>query len=151
MSKRTIIYIRTEQDSPDGIKLQHEACATFCKEHDLTVVGTLAEIASGYGLSDRPKLDILRQMVRDGAVDVVVVYNLGRLTRSTEELTVLVQEAETHHVDVVSIFELLPGEDITPLRAEAMISERERAATVLCRIEQDRIARHRLAAQAQFR
>jgi DNA invertase Pin-like site-specific DNA recombinase len=133
--KRAVIYIRTVNQNGTNIQRQHHVCSDFCKTHHLEVVGTLAEVSNGYGLSNRPKLDDLRRMMQEGVVEVVV-ESLSRLSRNTDELIPFVQEAEIHHVDVVSVFELVPGEDITPLRAEAMTRERERAATVLALIDQ---------------
>jgi DNA invertase Pin-like site-specific DNA recombinase len=141
MGNRTVIYIRiAPPEQGDGCesyaKLQHDACLIFCRRHGLEVVGTLVDVTCEVGLDHRPKLDELRQMICKRQIDVVVVYNLGRLSPSTADLVILASEAKAHEVTIYSIFELVPTGMISPLMAEAMTYERERAAIVLSEIEQ---------------
>jgi len=130
-SKRTVIYLRTAATDEAYTRLQYDACLRFCKQHHLMVVETLADISSGEEIADQPKLKELHLMMQMGYMDVVIVQSLGRLSRNPTELLAIVCEAEAHGVGIYSIFELVPGEDITPLRAEAMVQERERAAMLL--------------------
>src|SRR5579884_440997 len=113
MSKRAILYIRTARLEPEAkgesyLQRQHNACVNLCQQKGLDVVGTLIEVAAGNGLHDRPKLDELRWMVREGCVDVVIVQSLSRLSRQTDELVALIREAEEHGVTIFSVFESLP-------------------------------------------
>lgn len=147
MSKRAIIYCRamSRDQSAAGqsyLQRQHDACLAFCQQHDLAVVGTLAEVASGYDLHYRPKLDELRRMLHEQWMDVVIVHCLGRLSRRTDELAALMNEAETHHISIYSVREMPPGETLTPLQINAMLLERERAAVVASHSERRDRAKH---------
>jgi len=140
MGKRAIIYLRTAMperpnEGESFLYRQHNACLHFCEHHEMEVVGTITEVASGNGLHDRLKLDELRQMVRDRHVDIVIVYNLGRLGRWTDDLVTLTYEVEKHSVAIVSVFELLPIDSITPLQAQAMTLERQRASAIYAQME----------------
>jgi DNA invertase Pin-like site-specific DNA recombinase len=53
-----------------------------------TVVATLQEVYTGFELDERPLLSRLRQMMPDGLVDVILVNELDRLTRSQTHLEV---------------------------------------------------------------
>src|SRR5215469_91828 len=123
MGKRAIIYIRTKHPVSVNVQLQHDACNEFCTFHELTIVGTLADVGDGYGLA-RPNLDELREMVRAGAVDVIVVQDFSRLSLDKSELVILAREAEAYHVNIFSVFEVVEGGDVTPLRVEVMTRER---------------------------
>jgi len=98
------------------------------------VAGVLFEVAAGRENEHRPKLAELRQMMRAAQVEVVVVYNVGRLSHSTEELVTLFREAQEHKVDIYSLFALMPTDGITPLYAQAMTCERERVARIFSHI-----------------
>ena len=140
MSKRAILYIRTATperlaEGESYLQRQHNACLNFCNQHEFEVVGALAEVASGNSLHNRPKLDELRQMVREGLVNVVILHSLSRLSRQPDKLVELIREAEKHGVAVFSVIELLPIDDITPLQAQAMTLERQRAAAIYAHME----------------
>jgi DNA invertase Pin-like site-specific DNA recombinase len=137
--KRAVIYIRVKIPEERPIQygnVQHNTCKDFCDRHHMQIVGTFVETTNATNLDNRPKLDEMRQMVCNGYVDAVIVYDLSRLARSQDDLLTLVQEAEEHGVGIYSVFELVPTDTITPLRAEAMVRERERAAMLLAMIDQ---------------
>jgi|SRR5579884_1114978 len=139
MRKRAAIYCRVvagEQstDARSFLKLQHEACIRFCQQHEIAVARSLFEVAAGSENEHRPKLAELRQMVCAAQVEVVVVYNVGRLSHCMEALVTLFREAQEQKVDIYSLFALLPTDGITPLYAQAMTCERERIARIFSHI-----------------
>ncbi|MEO0249548.1 MAG: recombinase family protein [candidate division WOR-3 bacterium] len=113
MGKRAGIYTRvsTEKQGEEGYSLdtQLEACRRYIADHQwqiaLDLEGNPVEIsdrASGSGL-DRPGLERLRDMVADGLLDAVVVYDVDRLAREAGLVYLLEKEfqkggAEVHYV-----------------------------------------------------
>ncbi len=143
--KRAVIYIRipSPEQVHDGLsvtKHQHDACLAFCKRYGYEIIGTFCEIAQGRSLDDRPKLDEVRRMVREGHVDAVVVWDFSRLARRTSDLMVLAREAEQHHVNLLSVFLDVPQKDMSPLQAEAVTRERERISAIYAQIEKQESA-----------
>ncbi len=112
----------------DDGQRQRDACLEFCNKHHLHVVGTIEESGPGYSLEDRPKLDSLRNMIREHLIDAVVVRNLGRLTNNIHNMITIVQEAEQAGVATFSTFGALASPDLSPVRLEALLLERERWA-----------------------
>ncbi len=83
---RAAIYCRvsTEDQEKEGTSLQSqlEACKKMAQErgYDVPEGSIVMETYSGLSL-DRPKLNEVRQWVRDKEVDTVIAYTLDRLSR----------------------------------------------------------------------
>ena len=81
---KAAIYCRvsTEDQEREGTSLQTqlEACLKYCQDKCFDVAYRFSEACSGLTL-DRPKLNELRELVRDKQIDVVVIYCLDRLSR----------------------------------------------------------------------
>ena len=92
---RVAIYIRwsTEEQS-DGTTLieQREGCEFYVKSQGWFVNPTLTFIDDGYsGASlERPGIRQIRQMVRQGEIDCIVVLKIDRLSRNIVDATQLV-------------------------------------------------------------
>ena len=109
---RCAIY--TRKSSEDGLEqafnsldAQREACAAFVlsqKHEGWTVLSTLYDDGgfSG-GTMDRPALQRLLGDLREGKVDVVVVYKIDRLTRSLFDFAKIVEAFDARGVSFVSI------------------------------------------------
>ena len=102
---RVAIYIRwSTEDQGDGTTLavQSEACRHYLLSQGWAVRDDLIFIDDGFsgGSLDRPALTRLRQAVRQGLVDCVVVFRLDRLSRSViDTVTLVLQEwADLTHV-----------------------------------------------------
>lgn len=95
MVQRAVVYSRVSTDAQerDGTSLgtQKRACLEYAK--DLLVVDDIRDTASGSSL-DRPGIERLRQLLRQGAVDVVVAYAVDRLSRNQNHIGILFDEAE---------------------------------------------------------
>ena len=89
------VYIRwSTEDQGHGhtLEIQRESCRYYCLSQGWGVRDDLTFIDNGYsgGNLDRPALTRLRQEVRSGNVDCVVVYKLDRLSRNVKDIINLV-------------------------------------------------------------
>ena len=83
MSKAaTYCRVSTDNQEAEGTSLQTQlgGCLEYCQDKGYEVAHRLSETYSGLTL-DRPKLNELRELVRTGDINVVVVYCLDRLSR----------------------------------------------------------------------
>ena len=120
--KAAIYYrVSTEDQEKEGTSLQTqlENCHNYCQSKGYDVANRFSEAYSGLTL-DRPKLNELREIVREDAIDVLVVYCLDRLSRNATDGVILRDELDKHHVILVSVTEDIDktplGEAITYLR-----------------------------------
>ena len=94
---RAVVYSRVSTDAQerDGTSLdtQERGCLEYARSNDLAVVESIRDTASGYSL-DRRGIERVRQLFREGAVDVVVSYAVDRLSRNQNHIGVLFDEVE---------------------------------------------------------
>ena len=94
---RAITYARvattgqTPGDSP--LNVQEQACLDFARAQGWTVVESVQDVASGLSLV-RPGIERVRQLLCDGAADVLVTGALDRLARDPREVAAFVDEIE---------------------------------------------------------
>lgn len=86
MTSRTVIYARvsTDEQAKDdryGLPSQLKACRKYVAERGYSCQQELLEDFSGAELY-RPELDKLREMAKEGVIDIVVVYDIDRLSRN---------------------------------------------------------------------
>ena len=109
---RCAIY--TRKSSEEGLEqafnsldAQREACAAFVlsQKHEGWVVLPALYDDGGFsgGTMDRPALQRLLGDIREGKVDVVVVYKIDRLTRSLFDFAKIVEAFDARRVSFVSI------------------------------------------------
>ena len=121
--KTVAIYCRVSTDNQEtegtSLQTQLEACLRYCHEKGYEVDHCFSEAHSGLTL-DRPKLNELRELVRNEAIDVVVVYCLDRLSRNATHGVILRDELDKYRIVFESVTEdidkTLLGEAITYLR-----------------------------------
>jgi len=117
--KTAAIYCRVsgEAQEREGTSLdsQREACLAKAKElgYD-TGPFVLSEVGSRLTL-DRPKLNQLRQWVRDKQVDAVIIYVLDRLSGDPVHIVILEDELERHGVQLISVTEDIDSSDLGKL------------------------------------
>jgi site-specific DNA recombinase len=96
-----VIYCRvsTEDQEREGSSLstQLAACREYAINQGWTIVAEYQETASGAN-RNRPKLTIIREMVKSGRVDVLLSYDIDRLTRNQTDLAIVDDECVTHGV-----------------------------------------------------
>ncbi|MGE0705025.1 MAG: recombinase family protein [Vicinamibacterales bacterium] len=132
---RVLVYSRVSTDAQerDGTSLdtQERACLDFVSQQGWRVVEVVRDVASGFSL-DREGIDRVRELLRVGAVDVVVAYAVDRLSRNQNQIGVIfdaVQQAGARLEFVTERFEdTAVGRFI--LAARAFIAEVEREKIV---------------------
>ncbi len=94
---RAIVYSRVSTDAQerDGTSLvtQERASQEYVAADGWTLLESIRDTASGYSL-DRPGIERVRQLLRQGTVDVVVAYAVDRLSRNQNHIGVLFDEVE---------------------------------------------------------
>jgi DNA invertase Pin-like site-specific DNA recombinase len=91
----------------NSLDAQREACEAYIKSQAHEGWRLLPDHYDDGGLSgaslERPALQLLLSEVREGRVDVIVVYKVDRLTRSLADFAKLVEEFDAHEVSFVSV------------------------------------------------
>jgi site-specific DNA recombinase len=91
----------------NSLDAQREACEAYIKSQAHEGWRLLPEHYDDGGLSgaslDRPALQLLLTQVKQGKVDVIVVYKVDRLTRSLADFAKLVEAFDAHEVSFVSV------------------------------------------------
>src|SRR4051812_2241415 len=130
---RAVVYSRvsTDPQESDGTSLdtQERAGVDFCARGNWPVVERIRDAASGFTL-DRAGVGRLRQLLRQGLVDVVVCHAVDRLSRNQNHIGVLfdeIQQAGARLEFVTETFEdTAVGRFILAARAFAGEVEREK-------------------------
>jgi len=116
--KTVAVYCRvsTEDQEKEGTSLQTqlEACLKYCQDKDYDVAYRFSEAYSGLTL-ERPKLGELRELVRAGDIDMIVVYCLDRLSRDPTHGVILTQELEKHNVTIEGVTETVDSSELGKL------------------------------------
>src|SRR5271157_3563348 len=91
----------------NSLDAQREACEAYVKSQAHEGWRLAPERYDDGGLSgaslDRPALQLLLAEVRQGRVDVIVVYKVDRLTRSLADFAKLVETFDAYDVSFVSV------------------------------------------------
>lgn len=115
IDKKTIkSAIYTRKSSEEGLELdfnsldaQREACESYIKsqKHEgwVLVEKEYSDGGISGGTLERPALKELLQDIKDGLVDMIVVYKIDRLTRSLHNFSKLVEVFDKHQTSFVSI------------------------------------------------
>ncbi|HIM17360.1 MAG TPA: recombinase family protein [Dehalococcoidia bacterium] len=96
-SMRAVIYSRVSTDAQerDGTSLetQERECMAYAQAHRWDVIECISEAASGYTL-ERPGMERVRSLLQQGSVDIVLSYEVDRLSRNQNITGVLLDETE---------------------------------------------------------
>lgn len=111
------IYCRvsTEGQEREGTSLQsqQEACMKAAQEQGYEVPERFIALETYSGLSlDRPKLNEVRQWVRDQEVSVVIAYTLDRLSRDPVHFIILQEELKRAGVEIIFVTETNDSSDL---------------------------------------
>lgn len=103
LTPRVAIYCRVSgrRQEQDGTSLdtQEAACRAKAEAEGWTLVeAPTRETHTGTELLQRPGLDRLRGMVRDGTIDYLLSYDPDRLSRSQAHTAILAEEAKLYGV-----------------------------------------------------
>jgi len=115
---RAAIYCRvsTEDQEREGTSLQTQlkGCLDYCQDKGYDTGYRFSEAYSGLKL-ERPKLNELRDLVRSGQIDVIVVYCLDRLSRDPTHGVIVTQELEKHGVKLETVTEDVDNSELGKL------------------------------------
>ena len=96
-STRAVVYTRVSTDAQerDGTSLetQERECLEHARIAGWQVTKCLRDTASGFTL-DRPGIDLIRDMLAEGTVEVVIAYAVDRLSRRQSDVGVLFNEVQ---------------------------------------------------------
>lgn len=99
-SKRTVIYARVSTKDQD-CRRQIEDLRRFADRAGYEVIATLEEKASG-AKNDRAERAKILKMAQARLIDVVLVTELSRWGRSTQDLIATLQELQARNVSIVA-------------------------------------------------
>ncbi len=145
---KAAIYCRvsTEGQEREGTSLQSQLDACLVKSRELGYETpsefTISETYSGLSL-DRPKLNQLREWVRNKEVDAVIAYTLDRLSRDPVHFIILQEELEHNGIGLVLVTEDLDNSDlgllITHIKGYAAKLEAEKIKERTMRGKRERV------------
>jgi len=121
-TRKAALYCRvsTEAQEQEGTSLdsQLEACQKKAQElcYQTPTELIASETYSGLTL-DRPKLNEVRQWVRDKEVDAIIAYTLDRLSRDPVHFIIIQEELERYGVKLVLVTEDIDSSDMGKLIA----------------------------------
>ena len=115
---KAAIYCRVSTDNQEAegtsLQTQLEACREYCQNKGYDVSYQFSEAYSGLAL-ERPKINELRELVRNDAIDVVVVYCLDRLSRDPVHGVIIIEELEKHGVTLEAVSEAVDSSEVGKL------------------------------------
>lgn len=113
-----VAYLRISRDSDDSTSIarQRDITSRYAEARGWTVVATVedVDVSASKRRLDRPGLNRVRELIRTGAADAVVVWRLDRLARSVVDMGTMLDEG----LQVVSCTEPL---DTTSPMGRAMV------------------------------
>lgn len=108
-TSRAAVYLRvsTAEQAREGISLafQEQHIREFLARQGWTIVTVIRDDGYSGRFKDRPGIRRLRRLIRERAVDVVIVYRLDRFSRDLYTLLGFVHEMDSHSVVLVSTTE----------------------------------------------
>ena len=115
---KVAIYCRVSTDNQESegtsLQTQREACLKYCQDKGYDAAYRFSETYSGLTL-DRPKLNELRELIRNEQIDALVVYCLDRLSRDPTHGVILTEELEKHGVNLEAVIEDVDNSELGKL------------------------------------
>ena len=99
--KRAVLYCRVAHDDDHALDSQEELLRMYCVGLKAQVVECIKDIGSGLSL-DREGIQSLRALAQAQAMDEIVILEVSRLTRKTEDLVSFAKEMEGLGVGIAS-------------------------------------------------
>ncbi|MBT4823036.1 MAG: recombinase family protein [Lentisphaerae bacterium] len=104
--KRAAIYLRVSTES-QTVQNQRLAIENYCRTQDWRVVKVYEDVGISGAKDERPGLDALKADVVKGLFDIVTVWKIDRLARSTQNLLTTLSLFQRYGVDFVSTTEAI--------------------------------------------
>ncbi len=117
---KAAIYCRvsTEDQEREGTSLQSQldACKklAYTKGYEVPTEFAILETYSGLSLN-RPKLDVLRGLVKDKQIKAIIAYTLDRFSRDPVHFIILQDEFERAGTELILVTETLDSSDMGKL------------------------------------
>lgn len=111
-SPRVLLYGRVST-TDQRTDLQVDALHQLARQRGWEVVGEFFDVGWSGAKARRPQLDAMLKLVSLGRADLVAVWKLDRLGRSTKDLLNLLDEFRVRNVQLVSVSEAI--DTSTPL------------------------------------
>ena len=130
-----VVYTRVSTDAQerDGTSLdtQERACMEYARANGWQVLECIRDAASGFSL-DRPGVERLRRLLRDGSVGVVIAYAVDRVSRNQNQIGVIFDEIQSAEAKLEFVTEKFEDTAVGRfiLAARAFIAEVEREKIV---------------------
>jgi site-specific DNA recombinase len=94
--ERAVIYLRVstgQQTDGTSLETQRERCRAHCTAKGYTVVDEIVEVATGINsMKWRPEFGRVREMLRRGEADVLLVWKFDRMSRDSTDNAILHRE-----------------------------------------------------------
>ena len=106
--RRAVIYCRVSsagQEDNSSLDTQEASCRSYAAERGWIVADVYREVHTGAELFERPQLARLREAMRHGHFDVLVIHALDRLSRKQTHQGLILSEAEHAGVEWESVTE----------------------------------------------
>lgn len=110
----TRVSTETQERGGTSLETQLAACRAYCQEHGYNIVREYIETYSGLAL-ERPKLEELRETIRNRQIDVLVVHSLDRFYRDPDHWVMLKLELRLYDVSLEAVTEKVDTSDIGEL------------------------------------
>lgn len=99
----TRVSTREQADSGLSLEGQERRIRAYCEAREWELAGIITDAGLSGGNMNRPGLSQVLELVRTGAVDVVCVLKLDRLTRSVKDLGILLEAFDRKGVAFSSV------------------------------------------------
>jgi site-specific DNA recombinase len=96
---RAVIYARVStnvQEDNYSFSTQLETCRSYAQQQGMSIVAEFQEVESG-GTLYRQELDKARTLIRSGIANVLLVYNVDRLSRNLADMLHLREELRSNN------------------------------------------------------
>jgi len=110
MNRKTVGLSRVSSHQQDdlhggsGLQFQQEKILQYCELNDYNLYKIISDVCSG-SFETREGVDEIKQMVLDGEVERVVIWNTSRCFRSMLGFSLFYKFLKNHDVELVSVSE----------------------------------------------
>ena len=129
MTQRAVAYgrVSTENQAKHGYSLpsQLEACRKYIDQKGWGIAAEISDSAVSGATLDRAGLDRIREMSQAGEIDVVVVYDLDRLSRKAVHQMLIEEEFGKYYDKGFRAFKMKVGGGGTALDVARVKKARE--------------------------
>lgn len=99
----TAIYIRVSskpQEKNNSLEEQLATCQAYAKQNGMKVAAIITDVQSAYAEKDRPGVEQLLKMAREGALDAIVMRKASRFSRNFGQSETIREELMSYGVAI---------------------------------------------------